>query len=306
MRGEDLNFSEKGVGEVASKLVGRLTNVLTFYELYNSHNNDIVSRYSESKNVLDRWILARLHQTIGEVTAGMESYELDKAARPLLSFVEDFSTWYVRRSRDRFKNEGTDAAAALETTRYVLETFSKIAAPFIPFTAEFVFQKVKGRSAPESVHLSVWPKAGKVDALVLADMAEVRKVVSEALELRQKANIKVRQPLALFSTSNDVVLKPSLKILVMDEVNVKDVVKAETTALDTNITDALKKEGELRDLVREIQDLRKTAGLAPKEKAILVVSQNKKELVSAYWQELAKMTNLAGQEEGPSLNVHKA
>lgn len=300
MHAEDLNFSEKGVGEVASKLIGRLTNVLSFYELYQKASPAALR--GASTNVLDRWIVARLNQAIADVTTGMESYELDRAARPLVSFVEDLSTWYVRRSRDRFKEEGEDAAVALETTRSVLETFSKIAAPFIPFTAEYVFQRVKGTSAPESVHLCAWPEGGSVDTALVAEMIEARQAASVALEARQKANIKVRQPLARVSITQN--LSAALKAIVADEVNVKEVIAgAKEFLLDTEITEELKKEGELRDLVREVQDLRKQAGLQPKEKAILVVPASRLSLIDANWQELAAATNLSRKEAGDSLHV---
>jgi isoleucyl-tRNA synthetase len=302
MRAEDLNFSEKGVAEIASKLIGRFVNVLTFYELY----KDAPHAGAPSKNVLDRWILARLDETVAGVSAGMESYELDRAARPLMDFVEDLSTWYLRRSRDRFKEEGEDAAAALETTRYALETFAKTMAPFAPFVAEYVYRRVKKEKAPESVHLAAWPEAGTPDAKLLADMAEVRKAVSEALELRQKANIKVRQPLARLTTPRKVAADAAYASLVKEEVNVKEVVSGDAALLDTEITDALRKEGELRDLVREAQDLRKGAGLSPKDRGVLIVPPERKEAIDLHWEELARAANLSGREEGERFNVRKS
>src|SRR6185295_5527616 len=302
MRGEDLNFSEKGVAEISSKLVGRLVNILTFYELY----KDAPHAETVSSHVLDRWILARLNQVVQEVTSGMEAYELDRAARPLLSFVDDFSTWYLRRSRERFK-DSSDAPNALRTTREALETFSKIAAPFIPFTAEYVFRRVKQTSDTESVHLAQWPGTRSVDTDVLKEMTEARKLVSIALDIRQKENIKVRQPLAKFEfDASQHAISAGTIAVIAEEINVKEIVRGTRTVLDTHISEALKKEGELRDLIREVQDLRKSAGLEPKDKAILIVPPDKQASVSLHWEELARAANLVDNKPGESFHVQSS
>jgi len=132
VRGEDLIFSEKGVQEIMRKNVGRLSNVLSFYNLY----KDEVEHGAESTSthVLDTWILSRLNQTIDQITKSMELYELDRATRPILDFIDDLSTWYLRRSRGRFKGDDiNDKKAALSTTRYVLREIAKVSAPFMPF-----------------------------------------------------------------------------------------------------------------------------------------------------------------------------
>ncbi len=306
MRADDLNFSEKSVAEVASKLIGRLTNVVSFYELYKEASTIYgTAGTSVSTNSLDRWILSRLSETIHAVEEGMEAYELDKATRPLMDFVEDLSTWYLRRSRERFKNGGDDGAHALKTTREVLKTFSKVAAPFIPFVAEAVYQKVKDKDDEESVHLASWPEHGVFDLKLVADMNEVRDVVSLGLEKRQKAGIKVRQPLSKALTKSKTAV--DFAELVRDELNVKEVVfkptQTELIELDTELTDELREEGELRDLIREIQDLRKLAGLNPNDEAMLIVDSSRKEAVNRHWGALKKATNLKSQEAGQAFSV---
>ncbi|MBP9717089.1 MAG: class I tRNA ligase family protein [Candidatus Pacebacteria bacterium] len=109
IRGEDLNFSEKEVTEQQRKNIGRLHNVLAMYEMY----ADGTKADGGSANVLDRWIVSRLNQLIGEVTVGYESYELDKATRPLADFIDDVSVWYLRRSRERLKQDSKIEASAL-------------------------------------------------------------------------------------------------------------------------------------------------------------------------------------------------
>ena len=118
VRAEEFAFSEKGVREVASKVMGRLRNILSLYEMYKGEVEHEPT--SDSQNVLDQWIIARLAELEHEVRAGLENYELDRAARPIFDFVDDFSTWYIRRSRDRFKGaDENDKKLSLGTTKYV-------------------------------------------------------------------------------------------------------------------------------------------------------------------------------------------
>ncbi|MDP2815778.1 MAG: class I tRNA ligase family protein, partial [Rectinemataceae bacterium] len=215
LRGQDLNFSEKGVQEIASKLIGRFRNVLSFYELYKNEYQSIDT--VPSTHVLDQWIMMRVSETVALVEKGMESYEVDRAMRPIMDFVDDLSTWYVRRSRNR--------PEALGTLRSVLETTARVLAPFTPFIAEEVFQKVRTSEDPESVHLTDWPVGGIVDQKLIRDMEEVRRVVTMGLEKRQNENIKVRQPLNKFIVHSSLLIgKQELLDLIKDEMNVKEVI----------------------------------------------------------------------------------
>jgi len=118
VRAESLNFSEKGVDEVSKKIITRLINVVSFYELY---AGGIVAETGadKRKNVLDIWIETRMKELATEVSSAMDNFELDRACRPLSAFVDDLSTWYLRRSRDRFK-EGDDKKEVAETLRKTL------------------------------------------------------------------------------------------------------------------------------------------------------------------------------------------
>jgi isoleucyl-tRNA synthetase len=288
VRAEESAFSEKGVDEVMKKLIGRLDNVVAFYELYKREGT--VAR-DTSTHVLDRWILARLAQLEQEVRTQLDAYVIDKAARPIMDFVDDLSTWYVRRSRDRFKEEGDDMAAALETTQYVLQTFAKIIAPFTPFVAEDVYQRAGGEL--ESVHLAAWPSQKAVAEDVLDRMDVVRALVTKTLELRTVAGIKVRQPLQQV-TLKDIALAPHAAFLdiLKDEVNVKavqfDETQQEVVVLDTVVTEALKREGQVRELMRFIQGLRKDTGLTPDDMITLTLSPNAETLVAGFVDELTK------------------
>lgn len=305
VRAEDLRFTEKDVAEVSSKLIGRLVNVLSLYELYKDAAPH--GQGAASSHVLDRWILSRLNQTVAAVEAALEAYELDRAARPLFDFVDDLSAWYARRSRDRLRSGATDTLATL---RFVLKTYAQVAAPFIPFVAEHVFRAVRADSDEESVHLAPWPSAGKVDAPLSREMALVRTVVSRALELRSSAGIKVRQPLEKLTVkSKQLAGKSALLALITDEVNVKEVVfdeaLGEEAALDMNITPELKEEGDVRELLRAIQDLRKAALLAPRDSAVLVMAGDTA-LLEKYWSDISRAANLERFEKGKEAHVRKS
>lgn len=174
VRAENLNFAESGVQQLSSKVMGRLTNIYSFYEQYKDTVAHELS--NESKNVLDAWIVARMQQVHGEVTKAMDAYELDRASRPLIDFVDDFSTWYIRRSRDRFKGDDTDdKKAALQTIAWVLHTYAKVCAPFTPFIADWLWMRVRRENDAESVHLAQWDTvADAVNTDVLEQMQQVQ------------------------------------------------------------------------------------------------------------------------------------
>ncbi|OGG79768.1 isoleucine--tRNA ligase, partial [Candidatus Kaiserbacteria bacterium RIFCSPLOWO2_01_FULL_54_13] len=315
MQAENLNFSEKGVDEAAKKHIGRLVNVLAFYKLYEdpagnpsgSNGAGDTPRSDKSTHVLDRWILARLDELISEVTKEFEAYRLDTATRPIGDFIDDLSTWYLRRSRDRIKE--TPAPSAIEglaTLRYVLHALSRVVAPSMPFLAEYIFQAVKEESDEESVHLSEWPTAASrgffarffgTEDSALSDMETARAIVSKALEARDAAKIKVRQPLQKL-TVNSKQLTEELIELIRDEVNVKEVVinnslGKEEVALDTNVTPELREEGIIRDTIRLVQDARKAAKMRPGEhgSVSIVVPQEDRAVIERHLAIIKKQTN---------------
>jgi isoleucyl-tRNA synthetase len=287
---ENLAFSEKGVDEVAKKNMGRLRNVVEFYTLY----ADGTSRGTKSAHVLDRWILERLSETGQQVTAGYEAYALDQANRPLPEFIDDLSVWYVRRSRDRFKAGDPDTKDALATLRQVLYTLSLLMAPATPFIAEEVFQVVREASDPESVHLAEWPffaKASKGtphwlqhllglnnENKLIPTMVRVRALASLGLEARQKAGIKVRQPLSSITISEE--LPEEFSTILCDELNVKHVLSGQELSLDTTLTPELIKEGDEREMARAVADARKVEGLSPSDRRRVEVREGGKYAVT--------------------------
>jgi isoleucyl-tRNA synthetase len=276
VRAENLRFSEKDVAEVSKKFVSIVKNVVSFYELYREHDD---GRAAQPEHVLDRWIVSRLNQTLEEQTDALDKYDLQKAARTLQVFVTDLSTWYVRRSRDRLKVDGEDQKQALATLRFVLETFSKMIAPFMPFLAEMVYQSMNGGFLGSderlSVHLELWPEGGEVDEDVLVKMGEARAIVSRALDAREESGRAVKQVLGSMTIS-----VPSGEIeagyleTILGEVNVKEakVEKGElAVTLVTDLTPALIREGMVREVTRKVNGLRKEAGLSIEDRIDLKI-----------------------------------
>ncbi len=285
--GESKNYDEKSVAEINNKVFNLLGNVHSFYELY--RDKTLEGEYKESANVLDQWIIARLNQTIEAVTKGLDSYDLFTPTRTIREFCDDLSTWYLRRSRDRLKDGDV---AAKQTLYTVLKTTAQLIAPFAPFTAEDLWQKLKTDADEESVHLSVWPKAEKVVWSILHDMEKVREFCRLGNAERKKANIPVRQPLqsigVKFKFTDDQLIQ-----LIKDELNVKEVTwdippKADVV-LNTEITLDLKLEGDYRELIRTIQDLRKDKGLAPADVITLTLPASAKEIVEKFGDDLKKV-----------------
>ncbi|MBI2109082.1 MAG: class I tRNA ligase family protein [Parcubacteria group bacterium] len=324
VRAEDLNFSEKDVQEIMNKVIARLRNVYSFYELYDGGKMALKPIVLPNPtHILDRWILIRLKELVNKVTYALEHYELDRAVRPIGDFIEDLSIWYIRRSRDRFKEEDSENKnGPLATVRFVLSELSKIMAPFTPFIADEIYRKIISQKEAKSVHLVSWPKeeasipvwpnfmalvhrlfGTHEDLRVLGDMQRVREIVSLALEARQKAGIKVRQPLQMLRIKNqESRIKENLELieLIREELNVKEIIfgaNVETDVeLDIEITEELKKEGELRELVRYIQDLRKKAELLPSQKIDIAVhtSDEGKVFIELFADQLKKSASLSG------------
>ncbi|MBR6587356.1 MAG: class I tRNA ligase family protein, partial [Kiritimatiellae bacterium] len=228
VKAESLKFSENGVKQLMRDLLIPWWNAYSFFVTYANVDkfDDAEVVYPESQNVLDRWIVSSMETLIADVTAAMDSYDLQKAVRPFVRFIEDLTNWYIRRSRRRFwksTNDG-DKLCAYRTLRYVLVQLAKVAAPFTPFIAEEIYRNLKGASDPDSVHLCDFPTANSAarDLDLEKRMADVQAAVELGRRLRADNDLKVRQPLsALKLAGGDV---KGLEELIEDELNFKSVV----------------------------------------------------------------------------------
>jgi len=290
LSGEDFALQDKEVGDVARKLT-MVWNMYDFFTMYADvdgweFTDDMKDAQgvasdpsADLKNPLDIWVVSRVHQLTAEVEANMDKYDLPTALKPILPFIDDASNWYVRRSRRRFwkSDDDADKQLAYRTLHYVLSRLSLVLAPFVPFLAEELYQKLTGG---ESVHLLDWPAVGNVNELVVQDMETVREYVNQALSLRAAAKLKIRQPLASVTvpTMGEFV---NFEEILQDELNVKSVTQGAELAIDTEITPELKREGLAREVVRFVQNARKDAGLNVDDRINLTLTTDDEELTAA-------------------------
>lgn len=275
--GEGKNYDPNDVQEALRKNIMLLGNVVSFYQMYATGT---VTASADSSHPLDQWIVSLLQQLVATVTSEMDRYHVYEAAREIPLFIDQLSTWYIRRSRDRFKGDDVaDKQAALQTTKYVLVTLVKIMAPFAPFVAERVYRELGGEQ--ESVHLEHWPEAQSklINEPVLTTMNAVRQIVEAGLAARAAAGVKIRQPLASYSTSLVTSLPAEYAAIVTDELNIGEL-KFGADALDVVLTPELKAAGQVREVVRHINALRKTAGLTIQDR-VTVYFQTDSELAAA-------------------------
>lgn len=285
LAGEDFALIDKDVSDVARKL-SMIWNVFDFFTMYaevDGFDSEQAMAVSEFVNPLDIWLVSRVHQVRNQITEGMEAYNIPAALSSVLEFIDDMSNWFVRRSRRRFwkSEDDRDKLEAYSTLYYVLIYLAKIMAPFTPFLAEELYQKMTGAGVmnseiPESVHLLDWPEAGVIDEAVLVQMAKTREIITAGLAERMKkteteAQIKVRQPLAKLVYAGEK-LDDFYEQIIMEEVNVKSVEHGEALMLDKTLTPELLEEGKIRELIRFVQAARKKAGLNVDDRIRLMVS----------------------------------
>ena len=285
LAGEDFSLIDKDVSDVARKL-SMIWNVYDFFTMYaevDGFDSEQAMAVREFVNPLDIWLVSRVHQVRNQITEGMEAYNIPAALSSVLEFIDDMSNWFVRRSRRRFwkSEDDQDKLEAYSTLYYVLIYLAKILAPFTPFLAEELYQKMTGAGVvnseiPESVHLLDWPEAGVINEVVLGQMAKTREIITAGLAERMKkteseAQIKVRQPLAKLVYAGEK-LDDFYEQIIMEEVNVKSVEHGEALVLDKTLTLELLEEGKIRELIRFVQAARKKAGLNVDDRIRLMVS----------------------------------
>lgn len=301
LNGEDFALHDKDVSDIARK-ISMIWNMYDFFTMYASVDGwEFSGKLSDpSKNLenpLDLWIVSRVHKLRNEITENMDAYNIPRALEGVLPFLDDASNWFVRRSRRRFwkSEDDGDKTQAYQTLHYVLSYLALLLAPFVPFLAEELWDKMVGDG---SVHLKDWPAAGEINEKILAEMAEVRGYVNEALALRAKNGVKIRQPLkevVIPHVASD--LKWFVEIL-QEELNVKGVSyvvlekdengeilshkPAEKVDFNFEITPELRSEGLMREIIRHIQASRKKAGLNVDDRIELNFSSENEDLSGAF------------------------
>ncbi|MFC4225337.1 isoleucine--tRNA ligase [Lysinibacter cavernae] len=230
LRGGNLIVTEEAIREGVRQFILPLWNSWYFFSLYANADGYEAKWSVDSTDVLDRYILAKLRKLIEEVTADLDALDSTVAASRLRDFAEVLTNWFVRRSRDRFwvgvKDEPSNAQA-FDTLYTVLETLTRIAAPFIPLIGEEIWQ---GLTGGRSVHLTDWPEADAfpADDALVETMDLVRSVTSTALSLRKSNGLRVRLPLAELTVvvPNSEALA-DFALIIAEELNVKRVTLVE-------------------------------------------------------------------------------
>lgn len=235
VKGDDLCFVESGVELILRQIMLPLWNAYSFFityaRLYQWKPVDEKAPH-HADAVIDRWILSKLNALIEEVEAGMADYDLSRAVEPFVGFVDQLTNWYIRRSRRRFweDKDSPDRQQAFETLYHVLLQLVKIAAPFVPFISEAIYQNLKGPQSADSVHLSSFPSCDESlrDRHLEEAMAAAQTTVSLGHALRKENKLKVRQPLACahVASADKRILHflEEQQHLIADELNVKSVV----------------------------------------------------------------------------------
>ena len=225
-------LSIENVQESQRGFLSTLWNVYSFYVLYAEIDkfNPLEYKDFKSENVMDKWIISKLNSLIKSVADKLEHYDITNAAYDIADFTDSLSNWYVRRNRERFwASELTDEKIGAYVTLYrVLTTLIKVAAPFIPFMTDEIYQNLVcnlDKTAPESVHLCYWPEVNEeeIDEKLEKEMDLAYKIVRLGRSARNSANIKNRQPLSEMLISVDT-LPEYYGNIVKDEMNVKKVV----------------------------------------------------------------------------------
>jgi isoleucyl-tRNA synthetase len=268
--GNDYRFAEELVQKVATGFLSTLWNSYSFFVTYANLDGFAPSEERlpvADRALLDRWLLSQLNFCVDRVTAELKNFDPTSSARAIEGFVDDLSNWYIRRSRRRFwKSESdSDKLSAYQTLHQALLTTAQLLAPFTPFVADEVYRNLSGAGGADSVHLADWPavQADAIDERLSADMARARRIVEMGHKERDRANLKVRQPLA-GATVPGPELEPELEAIVLDELNLKSLTygpaDSREVVLDKRLTPELRREGLAREVVRRIQGARKEAG----------------------------------------------
>jgi len=233
---DNLKFSEEGLEETQRKFFNTLVNTYSFFAMYaniDGFTNSGAPIPIGERHEMDRWIISRLNTTIKKVDEFLEDYEPTRAARQVESFVEELSNWYVRRSRRRFWKEGKslDKTAAYQTLFECLASTAKLMSPIAPFIGEWLHRQLNKVAVQEeeSVHLCFYPTVEEtaIDKALEHRMELARRISSMVLKIRNQINMNVRQPLSKIilpiSDKEEQIAIESVKSIILDEINVKDI-----------------------------------------------------------------------------------
>ncbi|MBD3366251.1 isoleucine--tRNA ligase [candidate division WWE3 bacterium] len=323
MVGENASFEEDEIKTKQKNVLNILWNSLRYFVLYANKfefkPEDVEELSQDATHPMDLWIKTRLEQTQKIVMENLEKYTVPPAVEAVENFVDDLSRWYIRRSRDRIS---AGDVKAFSTLYHVLKKFSKVAAPIVPFMTENIYQTLRQKEEPVSVHLCDYPSLDLSflgeNLEMLAHMKSDRLLVSQVLALRDKEGIGIRQPLNDFVTLAEV----HFPNIVKEELNVKEITKVSSledlsanyvtgenlsVALNIEVTESLRVEGEKRNVIRNLQKERKKAKLGLGDKISATIPQNplNKKVLEKYSQEIKQSVDAVEITLGSAYAVKK-
>ncbi|WKZ31000.1 MAG: isoleucine--tRNA ligase [Candidatus Dojkabacteria bacterium] len=295
MAGGDMNWSDEDLNEYVKTVMIPLWNTYRYLTMYATQHNWTPKDAEYPENtVLDRWLKSYMNSVTMQYADALESYDIPGSVRLIQPTVDDISTWWIRRSRERFANGDIEALQALYAA---LVQFARTFAPQMPFLTEEIYQNlVVGaglKGAKESVHLEDYLEVTEkdVDQKLLDGMAQVRTLASLGQNLREENRMKLRQPL---SRAVVPVESEELRDLLREELNVKSVEykksrpkddelvfndsKGHFVGLDVTLTEELKAEGWMNDVARTVQVLRKENGFKVEDKVVVSYSTDSDEV----------------------------
>lgn len=276
--GANMRFGWSTLEDVRRRFYIQLWNSYNYFVTYAKLNNWEYGKYDVKKitNLMDRWLVSKTQKLVMDVSKSLDSYNMATASRDIEEYAKDLSQWYIRRSRNRFKNGDLNA---IGTLHFALMTLSKLLAPFLPFLSEEIYQNTVvnlGLDSKESVHLEDFPIVGEkdFDRKVLQDMDMARNIASNGLKIREKVKMNLRQPLCMAFVN---VKDEELREVIREEINVKEIFysselksgeginsegEGETSvSIDCNLTSELRNEALVNEFLRKYRDLRKKKGL---------------------------------------------
>lgn len=256
MKSENVNFSEREIDDIRKNVLNIWWNIFAFYAMLDVQNTTLPDKV---ENALDRWLLSKIEGLTQTIAKNLDAYDVVSASRPLMAFAKEFSTWYLRLSRERLRN----SPESQTVLGYALRRYCLLMAPFAPFMAERVYQNLPG--VLDSIHLELWPvfDQTKINLKLEKSMEMVMQIVEKGHAARKEAGIRLRQPLSSLTLTQK--LSPELQEILADELNVKKIILGQDFAMDTSLTPELVDEGRARDLMRDIQGARKKLGLSPSD-----------------------------------------
>jgi isoleucyl-tRNA synthetase len=281
--GEDTIISGKTVKLMTQEYILPLWNIYSFLVTYaNVSDWTPASQSKKPKNPKNEWLYTRLNYTIQEVNMSLDNYRIPQATREIKACMDDMSKWYIRTARNDF------ASGDIEFLQTLYDNFVRLLhllAPFAPFITEYLYQQLvvsQNFEASQSIHLSQYPEyEGEIDELVLNQVEQVKVILEQGFKLREVSSIKVRQPLQSLGVEG-LELTDWMQDIIKTEINVKEVVTHKVSdnsiehlgyilSLDDIITDELREEGLVRELIRNLQITRKNTRLSKEQNIKLTV-----------------------------------